>query len=109
MIRNSAEHEAHRQQVLKQFDDEATTKFWALMPTFRDNTEEALYALADIEGARGLTPSEKRIKVGLFKLEMLRAALSCFTPAGGGARTTQSLSLHCTPFRDHKHGFAVLQ
>ena len=74
----STEREEHRQRVLKEFDDEATTKFWALMPTFRDNTVECLYALADIEGVRALTPSEKIIKVGLLQMEMCRAALSGF-------------------------------
>jgi len=76
----STEHKEHRQRVLKQFDDEATTKFWELMRTFRDNTVECFYALADIEAVRGLTPSEKRVKVGLLQLEMCKAALSCFTP-----------------------------
>ena len=80
MIQDSAGHEAYKQQVLKQFEEEACAKF-ASIENITADPEASLFALTDIEAVRGLTPCEKRIKAGLIKLLMVRAALSCFTPA----------------------------
>jgi hypothetical protein len=56
-----------QQEVIKQFELQATAKF-AAIPNHTDNPETSLFALADLEATRALTPTEKRIKVGLTML-----------------------------------------
>lgn len=78
MIKDSAEHEAYKQSVLGRFEDEATAKFEALIPTITDNIPAALDALAHLQAVRGLTKCEERIMVGLLQLEMYKFAASHF-------------------------------
>ena len=80
MIKNSAEHEAYKQDVVKKAELEATARFEAMIPTIRDNPQAGVNALADIAATRALTPCEKRIMVGLIQLEGCRVALSHFKP-----------------------------
>jgi hypothetical protein len=78
MIRDSAEHECYKQNVLKQAEDAAVAKFTALIPTLTDNIPAALDALGDLHAVRGLTPREKSILVGLIQLDANRLGASCF-------------------------------
>ncbi len=78
MIRGSAEHEAHKQQVLKQFEDETVAKFEALLPTFTDNIDAALDVLTSLQAVRGLTPCETRIMGSLITLSACRLGASFF-------------------------------
>jgi hypothetical protein len=72
MIRGSAEHEAHRQNVLMLAEQEATAKFTALIPTFTSDIPAALDALGDLAAVRGLTQREKSIMGGLIVLDVCR-------------------------------------
>ena len=78
MIRGSEEHEAHKQNVLKQAEDAAVAKFTALIPTFTNDIPAALDALGDLAAVRGLTPNEKLIMSSLMVLDACRFGASCF-------------------------------
>jgi hypothetical protein len=60
------------EEVRRQFEDAAITKFTALIPTFTNDIPAALDALGDLAAVRGLTPREKRIMWGLVQLDTFR-------------------------------------
>jgi len=70
MIKGSTEHEAHKNNVLKQAEDDAVAKFAAVDPIA--NPQEGIDALVDIKAARGLTQREERMLWGLIQLVVYR-------------------------------------